>query len=71
MARVNTIIQSKVPAFITVFGKLQRAHGGIDAACKAAGIHITTYYRMTKSHFLTDETARRILAASQSLKARA
>jgi hypothetical protein len=68
-AAVNQIIQSKVPAFITLFDKLERVHGGVGAACRAAGISHNSYSRMKRTHFLTSEVARKILAANSRLKA--
>ncbi|MBU3577560.1 hypothetical protein [Polynucleobacter sp. UK-Kesae-W10] len=61
MPRANLIIQSKVPAFIALFEKIEQHAGGLCAACKATGVHEKTFYRMKHSHFLTDTTARKIL----------
>lgn len=67
MPQTNLIIQSKVPAFIALFDKLERAHGSITAACRASGVQSGAYYRMKNASFLTPENARKILAATKRL----
>ena len=63
MPLTNLIIQSKVPHFVTLFGKLEREQGSITAACKSSGVNQRAYYLMKSSNFLTAENARKILAA--------
>lgn len=67
MPLANLIIQSKVPAFVTLFDKLERAHGSINAACRAVGVSSNTYYRMKAENFLTPEVGRKIIDAHKRL----
>lgn len=63
----NLIVQSKVPAFLSLFDKLEHHHGSISAACRASGVNSNAYYRMKQTSFLTADNARKILNAHKRL----
>lgn len=64
----NTIPNTKVQSFMTLFDKLCDGLGGLTAACKFAGVNRATISAIEDGRPMTAQTAERIFTAYKKWK---
>jgi hypothetical protein len=66
--RIEILLPEKATPFVTILRRVLGIYGSERAAAKALGISPSTFRKLLDERFLTDKTARKILATYRLIK---